>query len=96
MLRKPPGRTPTDRQQIALKLLERARAGDPNVCAVWFSGGAGIQIKRNQHDFDPIPITWREAHRLAYPEHYVKPEVQRKPNARFQPTLNRRKMAAGE
>jgi hypothetical protein len=56
----------------------------------------GIQIKRTHHDFDPIPITWREAHRLAFPEDYVEPEVKRKPNTRFQGALKGRRLASGE
>jgi hypothetical protein len=95
MLRKPPaGRTPIDRDRIALKLLERARAGDSGVLAVWYGGGASISIKRNVLDEHPVSISWREAHRLAFPEEYVEPEVPRKRNARFQGAPNRRRIAS--
>jgi hypothetical protein len=89
MLRKPVGRSPLDRDRIALALLQRARAGDPQVCAVWYGGGLGIQIKRMSVDLYPTPITWREAHRLAFPEEYSQ-TVQRKPMARVDATARRK------
>lgn len=80
--RQPPaGRTPADRDLIALALLRRAREPKSGVVAVWYGGGAAIQIKRTIADLDPIPITWREADRLAFPEKYVE-KIERKPAGR--------------
>lgn len=88
-----PGLTPADRDRIALALLKRAREGSENVAAVWYGGGMGIRIKRRATDLDPEAISWREAHRLAFPEDYATKEVPRKPNARFQGGKEARKLA---
>lgn len=88
-----PGRTPEDRDKIALKLLERARAGTPGIVAVWYSGGLAISIKRDALDEHPVAISWRDAHKLAYPEAYVEPEVPRKGMARFQKQGKARRIA---
>lgn len=97
MLRKkpppPPGRSPADRDRIALKLLRLARAGTPGIMAVWYGGGFAIQIKRNALDEHPVSISWRDAHRLAFPEEYAKTEVPRKGIARFQGERKRRIIA---
>lgn len=102
MLRKKPkpikpgmvGRTSEERDKIALKLLERARAGTPGLLAVWYGGGMAIAIKRDKLDEHPVAITWREAHRLAFPEQYtVEPEVPRKGIARFQGERKTRRIA---
>lgn len=97
MLRKkppaPPGRSPADRDRIALKLLQLARAGTPGIMAVWFGGGFAIQIKRTILDEHPVSISWREAHRLAFPEEYAESEVPRKGIARFQGERKARRIA---
>lgn len=75
------GRTPADRDLIALALLQRARQPNGGLVAVWYGGGHSIAIKRTAADLYPEGITWREADRLAFPEKYVE-KIERKPAGR--------------